>query len=136
MQAHHEDRAGVNVLIKQINQLATSAAPIALIMITNRADVLDPAVIRRAALRLTFERPTEKARFAVFQRILQGTHATEAQIHELAKLTEHNIPYTYSDLTDRIARLALRRAWKSNQPFGVASAQDCHFRNRAFADDG
>jgi hypothetical protein len=26
-QAHHEDRAGVNVLIKQINQLANSAAP-------------------------------------------------------------------------------------------------------------
>ena len=121
MQAHHEDRAGVNVLIKQISQLATSTAPIALIMITNRADVLDPAVIRRAALRLTFERPNEKARFAVFQRILQGTNAIEAQIHELAKITEHNIPYTYSDLTDRIARLALRRAWKSNQPFGVAA---------------
>jgi hypothetical protein len=29
MHAHHEDRAGVNVLIKQINQLPTSAAPIA-----------------------------------------------------------------------------------------------------------
>jgi SpoVK/Ycf46/Vps4 family AAA+-type ATPase len=120
MQAHHEDRAGVNVLIKQINQLATSPAPIALIMITNRADVLDPAVLRRAALRLTFERPNEKARFAVFQRILQGTNATETQIQELAKLTNHNTPYTYSDITDRIARLALRRAWKSNQPFGVA----------------
>jgi SpoVK/Ycf46/Vps4 family AAA+-type ATPase len=121
MQAHHEDRAGVNVLIKQINQLATSAAPIALIMITNRADVLDPAVLRRTALRLTFARPNEKARFAVFQRILQGTNATDAQVQELAKLTEHNIPYTYSDLTDRIARLALRRAWKTNQPFGVAA---------------
>jgi SpoVK/Ycf46/Vps4 family AAA+-type ATPase len=121
MQAHHEDRAGVNVLIKQINQLATSTAPIALIMITNRADALDPAVIRRAALRLAFERPNEKARFAVFQRILQGTNATEAQIRELAKLTEHNIPYTYSDLTDRIARLALRRAWKSNLPFSAAA---------------
>jgi SpoVK/Ycf46/Vps4 family AAA+-type ATPase len=121
MQAHHEDRAGVNVLIKQINQLATTPAPIALIMITNRADVLDPAVIRRAALRLNFERPNDKARFAVFQRILEGTHATDAQIHELAKLTAHNIPYTYSDLIDRIARLALRRAWKSNQPFGVTA---------------
>jgi SpoVK/Ycf46/Vps4 family AAA+-type ATPase len=121
MQAHHEDRAGVNVLIKQINQLAASSAPVALIMITNRADVLDPAVLRRAALRLTFERPNETARFAVFERILQGTNATESQIRELAKLTEHNIPYTYSDLTDRIARLALRRAWKSNQPFGVAA---------------
>ena len=31
MQAHHEDRAGVNVLIKEINQLATSTAPVALI---------------------------------------------------------------------------------------------------------
>jgi len=121
MQAHHEDRAGVNVLIKQISQLATSPVPIALIMITNRANVLDPAALRRAALRLTFQRPNEKARFAVFQRILQGTAATEAQIHDLAKLTAHNPPYTYSDLTDRIARLALRRAWKSNQPFGVAA---------------
>jgi SpoVK/Ycf46/Vps4 family AAA+-type ATPase len=121
MQAHHEDRARVNVLIKQINQLATSTVPIALIMITNRADVLDPAVLRRAALRLTFERPDDAARFAVFQRILQGTGATEAQIHELTKLTEHNIPYTYSDLIDRIGRLALRRAWKNNQPFGVAA---------------
>jgi SpoVK/Ycf46/Vps4 family AAA+-type ATPase len=101
--AHHEDRAGVNVLIKQINQLMTSPAPVALIIITNRADVLDPAVLRRAALQLIFERPNEKARFAVFQRILEGTDSTVAQIHELAKLTEHNIPYTYSDLTDRAA---------------------------------
>jgi SpoVK/Ycf46/Vps4 family AAA+-type ATPase len=121
MQAHHEDRAGVNVLIKQINQLATSTAPVALIMITNRPDVLDPAIIRRAVVRLNFERPSDKARFAVFQRILDGTQATDAQINELVKLTTNTIPYTYSDLTDRIARLALRRAWKSNQPFGVAA---------------
>jgi SpoVK/Ycf46/Vps4 family AAA+-type ATPase len=119
MQAHHEDRAGVNVLIKQINQLSANPAPIALIMITNRADALDPAVLRRAALRLSFRRPDEKARFAVFQRILRGTSATDAQIRELAKRTTGDTPYTYSDLTDRIARLALRRAWKSDQPFGV-----------------
>jgi SpoVK/Ycf46/Vps4 family AAA+-type ATPase len=119
MQAHHEDRAGVNVLIKQINQLADSPAPVALIMITNRADVLDPAVLRRAALRLNFQRPNDKARLAVFERILDGTHATDAQLKELVKLTAHNIAYTYSDLTDRIARVALRRAWKSNQPFGA-----------------
>jgi SpoVK/Ycf46/Vps4 family AAA+-type ATPase len=117
MQAHHEDRAGVNVLIKQINQLAASPAPMALIMITNRADVLDPAVIRRAVLRLSFERPDDKARFAVFQRILRGTRATEAQLNELVKATAHNPAYTYSDLTDRIARLALRRASKADEPF-------------------
>ena len=122
-QAHHEDRAGVNVLIKQINRLAASQAPIALIMITNRADVLDPAVLRRAALRLTFRRPDEQARFAVFRRILQGTPATEAEIRDLAKHTARTPPYTYSDLTDRIARLALRRAWKNDQPFGVAGLE-------------
>ncbi|MGH7090677.1 MAG: AAA family ATPase, partial [Stellaceae bacterium] len=58
-QAHHEDRAGVNVLIKQIDQLAREATPVAVIMITNRADVLDPAVLRRAVLRLEFQRPSE-----------------------------------------------------------------------------
>jgi SpoVK/Ycf46/Vps4 family AAA+-type ATPase len=121
MQAHHEDRAGVNVLIKQINQLSTSTAPVALIMITNRPDALDPAVIRRAALRLDFQRPNEQARFAVFKRVLHGTNATDAQINELVKLTANKNPYTFSDLTDRIARLALRRAWKSNQPFGVSA---------------
>ena len=80
MQAHHEDRAGVNVLIKQIDQLAKAKAPIAVIMITNRADVLDPAVVRRAALRLEFHRPDETARAAIFGRILEGTDATDGQI--------------------------------------------------------
>jgi SpoVK/Ycf46/Vps4 family AAA+-type ATPase len=121
MQAHHEDRAGVNVLIKQINQLTASPAPIALIMITNRPEALDPAVLRRAALRLNFQRPNEAARFAVFQRLLKGSPATQAQIQELVKLTESKPPYTYSDLTDRIARLALRRSWKANKPFGVTA---------------
>jgi SpoVK/Ycf46/Vps4 family AAA+-type ATPase len=123
MQAHHEDRAGVNVLIKQINQLATSSAPIALIIITNRPDALDPAVLRRAALRLNFQRPSEAARMAVFKRLLQGTNATEVQLQELVKLTARTPPYTYSDLTDRIGRLALRRCWKANQPFTVTALQ-------------
>jgi SpoVK/Ycf46/Vps4 family AAA+-type ATPase len=124
MQAHHEDRAGVNVLIKQINQLAANGAPIALIMITNRADVFDPAVLRRAALQLKFERPGDPARLAVFRRILEGTPTTEKQLEELVRLSANKTPYTFSDLTDRIARLALRRAWKSNQPFGFAALKE------------
>jgi SpoVK/Ycf46/Vps4 family AAA+-type ATPase len=121
MQAHHEDRAGVNVLIKQIDQIAKAKAPIAVIMITNRADVLDPAVVRRAALRLEFNRPDDVARNAIFGRILDGTGATDGQIRELVKLTATPPFYTFSDLTDRIARLALRQAWKANEPFGVAA---------------
>jgi SpoVK/Ycf46/Vps4 family AAA+-type ATPase len=123
-QAHHEDRAGVNVLIKQIDQLARDTTPIAVIIITNRADVLDPAVLRRAVLRLEFKRPNDDARAAVFRRILDGTGASDAQIRELVKLTSKPASYTFSDLTVRIARLALRRAWKSNQPFGVAALKE------------
>jgi SpoVK/Ycf46/Vps4 family AAA+-type ATPase len=120
MQAHHEDRAGVNVLIKQIDQLAKAKVPIAVIMITNRADVLDPAVVRRAALRLEFHRPDDTARSALFARILEGTDLSDSQMRELVKLTAKSPPYTFSDLTDRIARMALRRAWKANEPFGAS----------------
>ena len=135
MQAHHEDRAGVNVLIKQINQLASNGGPIAMIMITNRADVFDTAVLRRAALQLKFERPSHPARLAVFRRILEGTPTSEKQLEELVRLTANKTPYTFSDLTDRIARLALRRAWKSNQPFGFGIQRGGR-RDRAVAFDG
>jgi SpoVK/Ycf46/Vps4 family AAA+-type ATPase len=121
MQAHHEDRAGVNVLIKQIDQIAKVKTPIAVIMITNRADVLDPAVVRRAALRLEFHRPDDTARGAIFARILEGADVSEGQIPELVKLTAKSPPYTFSDLTDRIARMALRQAWKANEPFGATA---------------
>jgi SpoVK/Ycf46/Vps4 family AAA+-type ATPase len=125
MQAHHEDRAGVNVLIKEIDQVSTPAAPMAVIIITNRADVLDPAVIRRAALQLNFERPDDTMRAAIFGRILEGIKVTDAQIEELVMLTNHTVPYTFSDLTDRIARMALRRAWKRGQAFGPAILKAC-----------
>jgi SpoVK/Ycf46/Vps4 family AAA+-type ATPase len=99
MQAHHEDRAGVNVLIRQIDQLTSIATPMAVILITNRLSVLDPAVIRRAALRLRFDRPDEHARSDIFKRMLDGTEATEAQIRELVALTKLPVAYTFSDIT-------------------------------------
>jgi SpoVK/Ycf46/Vps4 family AAA+-type ATPase len=77
MQAHHEDRAGVNVLIRQIDQLTSIATPMAVILITNRLGDLDPAVIRRAALRLRSERPDERARADIFKRMLEGAKASE-----------------------------------------------------------
>ncbi len=124
MQAHHEDRAGVNVLIKQIDQLAKSKVPIAVVMITNRADVLDPTVARRAVLALHFERPDKHARQAVFRQMLEGTKHKQADIDELVAMTERSIPYTFSDLTDRIGRLALRHSWKKDMSFGLAALKD------------
>jgi AAA+ superfamily predicted ATPase len=120
MQAHHEDRAGVNVLIKQIDQLARNNTPIAVIMITNRAHVLDPAVVRRAALTLQFERPDKSARRALFLRLLEGTKFSETEIRDLVAQTENKIPYTFSDLTNRIGRVALRTAWRTDRPFSAA----------------
>ena len=84
---HNEDRAGVNVLIKQINQLAANPVPIALIMITNRADALDPAVLRRAALRLTFQAARRTGALCGLRARPAGTSATAAEIRELRKRT-------------------------------------------------
>lgn len=54
---HHEDKAGLNTLLQRIDGLRQSNRRIAVIFITNRPDALDPAIRRRAALRLTFGRP-------------------------------------------------------------------------------
>jgi SpoVK/Ycf46/Vps4 family AAA+-type ATPase len=48
-QMHHEDRAGVNALIRGIDRIGKARLPAAVIMCTNRLRALDPAVKRRAA---------------------------------------------------------------------------------------
>jgi SpoVK/Ycf46/Vps4 family AAA+-type ATPase len=124
MQAHHEDRAGVNVLIKQLDQIALDPTPMAVIMITNRADVLDPAVLRRAVLILEFKRPDDTARAALFKHMLEGTGTSASDIAHLVKLTKTMPAYTFSDLTVRLARVALRRAMNANEPFGVDTIEE------------
>ena len=94
--------------------------PLAVIMITNRESALDPAVLRRAALSLTFSRPNAAARTALFTWMLSGTDPATKDIAELVKLTESKVPYTYSDLTDRLGKLAARLAWKLDVPFSAA----------------
>lgn len=121
MQAHHEDRAGLNVLIKQIDLVGREKAPLAVLLITNRAAALDPAVLRRAALHLVFHRPNAEVRRAIFAQLLAGTQHGEKDLSALVAATERqDIPFSASDLTDRLGRLALRRAWRHNQPFGPA----------------
>ena len=77
--------------------------------------------LRRAALWLEFRRPDDAARGAIFTRLLEGANATDGQIRDLVKLTARSPPYTFSDLTDRVARIALRQAWKANEPFSAAA---------------
>jgi hypothetical protein len=65
------------------------------------------------------------ARADIFKRLLEGARASEAQIRELVALTKLSVPYAFSDITDRIGQAALRRAWKTNQPFGPAVLKAC-----------
>lgn len=105
-QMHHEDRAGVNAFIRGIDRLGNGALPAAVIMCTNRVDSLDPAVRRRAAEIITFDRPNDAQRRAVITTTLQGTGVTASQIEGLVAATGPARPrdygFTFSDLTQRL----------------------------------
>jgi SpoVK/Ycf46/Vps4 family AAA+-type ATPase len=104
-QMHHEDRAGVNALIRGIDAVRRQNLPVLTLMYTNRDAALDPAVIRRAAAILHFERPNEEQRREVIARALEGTRITSGDIDELVRLTgphdERPCGCTYSDLRQR-----------------------------------
>ena len=116
-QAHHEDRAGVNVLIKQIDTIVREKVPLAVLMITNRAQALDPAVIRRASLHLRFDRPDTAQRRVIMESLLKGIRHTPDQIEDLVIATEPQggVPFSFSDLHVRLTRAGLRRAWRANR---------------------
>lgn len=125
-QAHHEDRAGVNVLIKQIDRLARESIPLVVMLITNRAQALDAAVTRRACLHLRFERPDRRQRRAVMERLLLGTSANAGDLDMLAEASraKGNVPFSFSDLTLRLARSALQTAIHQDRPFDAALLLD------------
>lgn len=125
MQAHHEDRAGLNVLIKQIDQLRRSGDPLAVLLITNRHDVLDPAVRRRTAAQLHFARPDAVARRAVFRHLLDGLRSTDGELNQLTAASERSVPYSYSDLMDRLPRVVLREAQRRDVAVTVGLVLEC-----------
>ncbi|MDC3956339.1 ATP-binding protein [Polyangium jinanense] len=122
MHAHHEDRAGVNALIKEVDAIGRERTPLAVLLITNRSSALDPAVMRRASLHLRFGRPNATQRRALLERLLMGTRATEDELETLVEATSarRGVPFSFSDLTMRLGRSALRQAWRCDCPFGAA----------------
>ena len=105
-QMHHEDRAGVNAFIRGVDHVNHSRLPICIIMCTNRLGALDPAIKRRAAEILTFNRPTDKQRYAVLKVPLTKLGFSEQQISKMVVLTGKSngkeYGYTFSDLTQRL----------------------------------
>jgi len=104
-QMHHEDRAGVNALIRGIDSLRKERLPVLVLMCTNRPDAIDPAVLRRAARVFQFSRPTEGFRRQILASDFDGAGLSEAVIDSLVALTgpSPDCPYgcTYSDLRQR-----------------------------------
>lgn len=117
-QMHHEDKAGVNALIRGINRLSVKDIPAAVIMCTNRLSALDPAIRRRAADVIRFERPDEEQRAYALTRVLEGTNLTSQNFAALAKATganatrEHGM--TYSDITQKFLPSLILAAYPDN----------------------
>lgn len=105
-QMHHEDRAGVNALIRGVDDTAAERLPIAIIMCTNRLDAIDPAIRRRAAAIFEFRRPNRVQRLQVLRLALGGSGVAEPELEALADATgaavERQYGFTYSDLTQRL----------------------------------
>ena len=126
-QHHHEDKSGVNTIIQDLDDLRNDQAQIAVIAITNRAGVIDPAIRRRATAVLSFDRPNESQRRELMRRLFCPAF-NDMEIDMLvvasrrdASVAEHTLPLTYSDLTLRFAVPALRDAAWQNRPLDAHS---------------
>jgi AAA+ superfamily predicted ATPase len=105
-QMHHEDRSGVNAFIRGIDRLANNRLPAAVIMCTNRLSALDPAVRRRAADMLGFDRPDDARRREVLGPRLAPLGFTKTDVDQMISLTgartKTEAGFTFSDLTQRL----------------------------------
>jgi AAA+ superfamily predicted ATPase len=105
-QMHHEDRAGVNAFIRGVDRLAKGGLPAAVVMCTNRLNALDPAVRRRAADILVFERPSPEQRMDALSRGMSGAGLKDADLKALVDATgprgKDGYGFTFSDITQRL----------------------------------
>lgn len=126
-QMHHEDRAGVNALIRGIDDLAADRLPVVVVMCTNRLDAIDPAVRRRAAAVFEFARPTREQRLAVLEAGLAGSGFSDRELSHLANLSGESDgrPYgfTYSDLTQRLIPTLILDAFPSRPLNGARAVE-------------
>ena len=127
-QMHHEDRAGVNALIRGIDQLRQTRLPVLTVLCTNRAAALDPAVRRRAAATFALERPNDAQRAALLRDLLDGIDVCPDEMQAIISATgptptrDHG--FTYSDLRQRLIPEAVLHAVRTDQPLTAATVLD------------
>jgi SpoVK/Ycf46/Vps4 family AAA+-type ATPase len=102
-QSHHEDKAGVNVLIKEIDLIERE----------------------KTCLHLEFHRPEETELKLIFGQILRGVDFTQPELEKLvAYALNKKIPYSYSDLLQRVAKRALLLAISHDVPYSISLVSD------------
>ncbi len=105
-QMHHEDRAGVNALIRGIDRFGHEGLPAVVIICTNRSEALDPAVKRRAGEIIEFNRPNNAQIKNLLHHCFEGLDFSPTQIetlsHAMGPTEQRPYGFTYSDVTQRL----------------------------------
>ncbi|AEA42425.1 AAA family ATPase [Fluviicola taffensis] len=116
---HHEDRSGVNALIKELDALEKEQSRIAVIFISNRSNTFDPAVLRRSALEIFFGRPESTEIRTILEILTGGIQLDVIQINQLVEECLRKRPlFTYSDFFNRIGINNLINAKMEDRPLG------------------
>lgn len=106
VQMHHEDRAGVNALIRGIDEIANARLPCLILMCSNRLGALDPAVLRRAAAVFEFRRPSLELRERLLTAQFDGAGISKTDVTALAECLgeskTRDYGFTFSDITQRL----------------------------------
>jgi AAA+ superfamily predicted ATPase len=122
-QMHHEDRAGVNALIRGLDQLRSDRLPVLTVLCTNREEALDPALTRRAARLFRFERPSDEQRRVLLGQLLDGCAVSSPELDKLVAITGTNGSRThgctYSDIRQRLVPEAVLEAVANDVPLSA-----------------
>ena len=119
-QMHQEEKAAVNTLIQKIDNIRQVGGRAVVFLCTNRASIIDQAVLRRAALHIEFTRPNKEQCLELLTHDLDGIKLTKNELIELASLTTAggyygDNGYTYSDFRLRLLPEALARAFPNQK---------------------
>jgi SpoVK/Ycf46/Vps4 family AAA+-type ATPase len=112
--SHHEDKVAVNTLVQGVDDLRRFGGRVITFLCTNRISIVDPALIRRAAIIEEFKRPGSDERKQLFQMDLGALRLTDAQLGQLVTATDARSgqpPWTYSDIRTRLYPAALALAF-------------------------
>lgn len=118
-QMHQEEKAAVNTLIQKIDEIRQVGGRAIVFLCTNRASVIDQAIVRRAARHIEFLRPNKKECLELLMHDLAGLKLTSENLNELSSLISAGghygeNGYTFSDFRLRFLPEALAHAFSND----------------------